>query len=281
MTRLLAMAFLALSAVPLAGCGKKAEGQVAAIVNGEEITLSEINAELGGGELPDGVDKKAARQLALQQIVQRRLVAQAARDDGLDKSPEYLIRRRALDDALLVQSLAKKVGAAVKVPDAAGIDAFIRSRPEMFANRLILTIDRIRFVPPADPALRSKLEAARSIDAIAAALKDNNVAFERTPGEVDTAQLPADAARQIMALPDGEPFILPRPNLYIAGVVTGKRAVPLTGDAARPVAVNAIRNEQLNKALERRLSAARAKAEITYQPGFAPPKENAAQKRAS
>src|ERR1043166_1152046 len=76
---------LAMSMVLLAGCAKKAEGQVAAVVNGEEITLQEVNAELGDGNVPEGAAGAAARQTALQRIVQRRLLAQTARDEGLDK----------------------------------------------------------------------------------------------------------------------------------------------------------------------------------------------------
>jgi peptidyl-prolyl cis-trans isomerase C len=281
MTRFLAMATLALSAALLAGCEKKAEGQVAAVVNGEEITLREVNAELGDRPIPEGIDKNAVRQAALQRIVQRRLVAQAAKEDGLDQSPEYLIRRRALDDALLVQLLAKKVGSTIKVPDPAEIDAIMKARPEQFANRSILTVDRIQFVPSGGAALKSRLEAARSIDAIATALKESNIPFARATTDLDTAQLPPEVARQIMALPAGEAFILPQGGLYTAGVVTGRRLEPITGDAARPVAVNAIRNEQLAKAVERRLTAARAQARITYQPGFAPPNNAAASKRPS
>src|SRR3546814_15555745 len=83
----------AAAALALWGCGKEATGQVGAGVNGEEITLREINAELGSRPIPEGVDKKVIQQAALQRLVERRLLAQAARDDELDKTPDYQIGR--------------------------------------------------------------------------------------------------------------------------------------------------------------------------------------------
>ena len=71
------------------------------LVDGEEITLQEINAELATAQVPQGADKKAIQTAALQRIVERRLMAGVAKDDGLDKQPEYLLRRRQLEDLLL------------------------------------------------------------------------------------------------------------------------------------------------------------------------------------
>lgn len=266
------IAVLALGAVLLTGCGKKAEGQVAAVVNGEEITVQEVNAEMGVVPASHGAQKGDASKQALQRIIERRLLAQAAKDDDLDKSPEYLIRQRALDDALLVQLLAKKVGATIKIPDTREIESFIASRPEQFANRSILSIDRIQFVPTGDSSLPARLEKTETMDEIAAVLKSSGIAFERGPTGLDSAQLGSSLAKQILALPAGKPFILPGPGVYVAGVVTSVRVVPVAGDRAKPVAVGILRNEQLSKTVQRRLDAAKAQAKIEYQAGFAPPK---------
>ena len=87
MTKLKLKSGIALALVlgSLAACKQEATGQVAAVVNGEEITLQEVNSEIGGAELPQNVDRKAIQQAALQRIIERRLLAQAAKDDGLDK----------------------------------------------------------------------------------------------------------------------------------------------------------------------------------------------------
>jgi peptidyl-prolyl cis-trans isomerase C len=52
----------ALSLILLAGlsaCNREATGQVAAVVNDDEITLQEVNAEIAALQIPDSADKTA------------------------------------------------------------------------------------------------------------------------------------------------------------------------------------------------------------------------------
>lgn len=275
MNRNIACTF-AIAALALAGCGKEATGQVAAIVNGEEITLQEINAELGSKPIPEGVDKKMIQQAALQRIVERRLLAQAARDDELDKTSDYLLRERQLRDALLVQMMGQRAERALKVPGQQEIDKFIADNPLMFANRTILTIDRIQFALPSRPDQIKALENDHSMDAVAARLRQMGIEFRRDNPQIDAAVLGPQRLQQIKALPEGEPFVIPENGVATVGVITGERAEPVSPENARPQAVQALRNKQLAETIQERLKQSRAAAEISYQPGFAPPVDKAA-----
>ena len=261
---------LALTTLSVAGCGKEATGQVAAVVNGEEITLQEINAELGSTAIPEGVDKKAVQQAALQRIVERRLLAQAARDDELDKTPDYLLRERQLRDALLVQLMGQRAERALKVPGQQEIDKFIADNPVMFDNRKQLIVDRIQFALPKNPDQLKALENDHSMDAVAARLQQMGIEFRRDNTQVDSAALGQQRLQQIQALPAGEPFVIPENGVVTVGVITGERAEPVSPANARPIAVQAIRNKQLTDTIQQRLKQSRAAAEIEYQPGFAP-----------
>ncbi|MGQ0277048.1 hypothetical protein ACT17R_00195 [Sphingopyxis sp. Q841] len=261
---------IALACLSLSACDKEPTGQVAAVVNGEEITLQEVNAELGNVNIPDGVDKKVVQQAALERVVERRLLAQAARDEGLDKTPDYLLRERQLRDALLVQLMGQKAQRAQRVPEQAEIDKFIADNPDMFADRKIFAIDRIQFPLPKDMGALKALENDHSMEAVAAHLQELGIKFARTDAQMDSAQVGKQRMQQIRALPAGEPFIAPENGMVTVAVIKSERAVPLTGDAARPLAVQAIQNQQLTSAMQDRLKQARAAAEIKYQPDFAP-----------
>lgn len=266
---------IALASLSLAGCGKEATGQVAAVVNGEEITLQEINAELGNTPIPDGVDKKAVQQAALQKIVERRLLAQAAREDGLDKTPDYLLRERQLRDALLVQLMGQRAERALKVPDQQEIDKFIGDNPLMFAGRKILTVDRIQFALPENLGQLKALENDHSMDAVAARLQQMGIQFRRDAPQVDAASLGQQRMTQIRALPAGEPFVIPENGVVTVGVIVSERAEPVPASEARPLAVQALRRQQLTETVQQRLKQGRAAAEIEYQPGFAPAADSA------
>lgn len=263
----------ALAALSLTACDKEATGQVAAVVNGEEITLQEINAELGSTPIPEGIDKKVVQQAALQRIVERRLLAQAARDDELDKTPDYLLRERQLRDALLVQLMGQRAERALKVPGQQEIDKFIAENPVMFGERKILAVDRIQFAMPKNLDQLKSLEDDHSMEAVAGRLKQMGIEFNRDATQIDSAALGQQRLQQIRALPAGEPFVIPENGIVTVGVVTGERAEPVPAANARPLAVQALRNKQLSETIQQRLKQSRTNAEIEYQPGFAPAAE--------
>ena len=260
-----------IGSVMLAGCQKEATGQVAAVINDEEVTLQEINTELGQAQIPEGVDKEQIQQAALQRIIERRLLAQAAREDGLDQTPEFLIRRRQLEDALLVQLLGERLRRTTAVPAAGAVDTYMSQNPAVFSGRSILNIDRIQFAMPTDTAKLRSLESDHSMDAVAASLQRMGIEFTRANAQMDSAALGQERMTRIRALPDGEPFVIPEGRVVTVAVVTGETPRPVASDQGRPVAVQMMRNQSLADAMRSRFESEKAAAQIEYQTGFAPP----------
>jgi peptidyl-prolyl cis-trans isomerase C len=260
----------ALAMLALSGCKRQATGQVAAVVNGEEITLAELNQEMGGAQTPANVDKKAIQRAALQKIIDRRLVAQVAREDGIDKQPEYLARERQADEMLLIQMLGQKLNRAARVPDAAAIDKYIADNPTTFGQRTLYKLDRIQFMLPKDPTPLQAIKDDHSMDAVIARLNSLGIKFERGPSGLDSAQIPPPVLARIKALPPGEPFAVPSGNTMSVAVITGSEQQPFVGADARPVALERLRVQNLQTTLAERLKAARSSAKIEYQQGFSP-----------
>jgi peptidyl-prolyl cis-trans isomerase C len=263
-------------ALMASACDKKAEGQTVAVVNGEEITAAELNAELASAKLPEGVDKAQARARILQTMVDRRLLAQQAKKDGLDKSPEFLNRQRKMTEELLINMFASRQIDTAKLPSNSEIEKFEASHPWIFDKREVWSLDQVRFPMPADSGVRKKLSDAKSLEEITAALTAANVSFNRQKNRLDTAVVPQNIYGQLSTV-GSEPFIIPVGNQAVASVIVGREAAPLTGDKARPVAVSAMRREQTGNLVQNRLKAAREAAKIEYKEGFAPPASKPAQ----
>lgn len=259
-----------------AACDKKPTDQVVAVVNGEEISMQELNAELGNVKLPDGVDKKAVQAQLLQRLIDRRILAQAAKEQGIDKDPTFIVEQRRVNEALLVDRLAKRTADAIPIPGNAEIDKFIADNPTMFAGRQILSVDQIAFAMPANPAQLKALEPAKSMDEVITVLKGLNIPFQRAVRKVDSASVPPEQMKRILALPKTEPFIVPQGNAVTVNLIVGAESAPPPADQARPVAVRALRQQKLAQQGEARLKEARAKAKIEYQPGFEPKPETKA-----
>jgi EpsD family peptidyl-prolyl cis-trans isomerase len=256
--------------VATAGCNRKATGQVAAVVNGEEITIDELNAGLNGAKIPDGADKKMVMKQVLQQEVDRRLLAQAAKEQGLDRDPTYVMQQRRMNEDLLVRMFAKKSADSIPVPSAGEIDKYIADNPNMFAGRTRYKMDQIQFDRPADISQLKALEGDHSMAAVTAKLTQLGIKFERGSGALDSGSVPPNLLKQITSLPPGEPFVTPNGNKVVVGAITGQEALHVPDEQVRPLAVQSIRNEKLSKIGEDRLKQARNAAKVQYQPGYEP-----------
>ncbi len=255
----------------LSSCSKDATGQVAAVVNGDEITLQEVNAELASVGVPDAAQKEKARAGIVQRLVDKRLLEQQAKAAGIDRDPEFLMRQRQLNQALVLEFYAKRAQDTIRVPDKATIDKFIADNPTNFAGRTIYTVEQIRFAPPEDPAIMNRMKDLHSLDAVTQFLDGQGVKYARATNKIDSAQVPVAMMKQVTSLPAGEPFVIPTPQGVVASVIINKEAAPLPAEQAQPLAVQMMRNQALDGMMQQRLKDARSKAKIDYQSGFAPP----------
>lgn len=255
----------------VSSCEKKPGGQTVAVVNNEEITAADLNAELNNSNT--GADaSKEVRAQALQRIIDRRLLAQQAKADGLDKSPEFLNQQRRATEDLLINMLVSRQVNTQQVPTAAEIAKFEASRPNLFAKREIWSLNQLVYPLPKDAALTAKIAAAKSLDEIAQTLTAAGIQYTRATKQFDSAMLPPKLYDQLSTLAPGEPFIAPGPDKAVASVITARQASPFSPDQQQQLAVSQMKREQLNNVVGQRLKDLKAKAKIQYQPGFSPAK---------
>jgi EpsD family peptidyl-prolyl cis-trans isomerase len=256
-----------------------AEGKVIAVVNGEDITLDELNGEIAELSMPAGVDKSRVRAEALQRMIERRLLAQAAKDAGLDREQDYIdqagrIQERRVKERLLVTMYGKKTFDTIPVPDTSEVEQYISSHPTQFGDRAKYKLDQVVFDPPANPKVLQALGPIHSMAGITEWLNKQKIKFVRGGNTLDSAAVPPEVMARIKALPAGEPFIVPNNGKIVVSVITATEPVPMIADQARPLAVQAIRREALEKIGEQLLKEAKATAKIEYRPGYEPPQVN-------
>lgn len=259
-------------ALVVSGCEKKPGGQTVAVVNNEEITAADLNAELSSSNVSASDASKEVRAQALQRIINRRLLAQQAKSDGLDKSPEFLNQQRRQTEDLLISMLVSRQANTQQPPSASDISSFEASHPGMFAKHEVWTLDQLNYATPTDPAVNAKIAAAKTLDEIAQALTAAGIQYTKSTKQFDTAMLPANLYAQLGNLGPGEPFVAPGPGKSVANVITARQPAPFTPDQARQIALSQIKRGEVEQLIQGRLKDLKAKAKIEYQPGFAPPK---------
>ncbi len=246
------LALVACSVPGLAGSKKAPTGQVVATVGGEEITLTEVRAEMAGAAPPQNPQAaKAMQENAIQQIIIRKLMAQAAEKQGLGKSPEFAVQKARANQALLAQALQKQLASSVAAPSRSEAEAFVASHPGMFANRKIMNVDQIRMPMPANPADLKDLEPLHTLTEIEALLTSKGISYQRAASVLDTAGADPNMIAQLDKLPPGEPFILPAGNMLLINDIRETKSAPFIGDAANNYAMGLVRNQKLQETVSK------------------------------
>jgi len=267
---------VALLGITLAGCEKKPGGQVIAVVNNEEITQQELRTEAEASNLPAAQGSPAATAALLQRVIDRNILADYARDQGMDREPDYLARRRQLEQTLLANLAMRKLAGPQSNPTPAQVKNFIESQPTLFAQRQRLTLDQIRFPTPTDSTKIDSLTKLGTIDAIAQNLTANGVQFTRGTPVLDTGTLDPAIAKQIVVLPNGELFDLSADGTTTFSSVTARASAATPADSWTAPATEAVRRNVLDKTLQTALEKLRRSAKIRYDAPFQPPAKSSA-----
>ena len=270
----------------LTGCNfgssssKTPTGQVVATVGSREITRRELQVEIGSSTASTPEAQKAEQALALRRIIQRVMLANAAKDQGLDKGPNFALLSQRANETLLAQALETKTAASVPAPTKEEVQQFQETNPNLFAERKIFDVDQIRITQPSDPQLAKKLEPFKTMEQIATYLNQNHIAFQRGPNVMDSTTQNPKLLAAILALPPQEVFILSSPSEVFVNEITGTRVVPLLGEAATKYAQNALKAQHVQDAVIRQMNnvVQKASSSVRLAKEFQPPPKIAAAK---
>lgn len=272
------------AALLLAACGSKDKtpaGQVVATVDGKDVTVHELNGELQAlGRIPDS-QRDLARKVALQRVIERKMLVDEAVKRGLDKTPQYIQMKERAGETLLVQALQQDVATKVGQTTREGAQKFVADNPTMFGDRKVITLDQIQFLKPANYD-QLNLKGAKTMAEVEKILVDANIEYRRAPAQLDTLNMAPQLAGAIAKMSAGanaEPFLVqeqppgaPAPIIFINNV-TSTKTMPFTGEKAIAYAQQVLQRQEIEKQLKATLTKLQAdtKGKIVYAKGYGPP----------
>ncbi len=274
---LLRLAFCLALAQALAACGTQSSSkgtQVVATVNGEEITVLQLNRMLessGVREVTPEVRRHAIDSLTAEALlVQAALEAKIQRDSGFVQSLEQARRQ------LLAQLFAERVVYPKSVVTATEIADYYNREPLLFANRRKFRLTTFR-AAGADltPQVSAELQQVKSVNDVRGILDARGIKYETQLASVAPEQLPVEELPAFAKASVGDLFINPGKDgsVMLMSVTAIEDDVPLTLERARPMIEEFLRNSRNRQATDEYLARARASAKIVYtSPGDAPPK---------
>jgi EpsD family peptidyl-prolyl cis-trans isomerase len=269
-----------LIALLVAGCSDKKEGastdgvpaaQVAAKVNGTELTVGQVDFALQRKPNLDKEQAKAASIQVIRFLVDQELLAQKAAGDKLDRDPKVVQALDAARRQILAEAfMAHKLG-TLGEPSDAEVTAYYDGHPELFAKRKIYRLQEISIKAPQEKheAIRAKLAASKTLNDFAAWLKSEKLPVKAAEGVKAAEQLPKAMLPKLAAMPDGQTMVVNAPDGLLVIVLADSQVQPVTMEQAKPAIVRVLQGEARQKAVKAELDALKAAAKIEYFGEFA------------
>jgi EpsD family peptidyl-prolyl cis-trans isomerase len=270
-----AVALAAVACVGLASCGdSQPKGQVVAKVGKDEVTVLDLQAALGGFKAPDAKTRKAAEQQALGAIVQRKILAQAAHKQKIDKTPEYARLQEQMNETLLVRSWQEQVVKAVPAPSAEDAQQFVDQHPDLYSARKRFSVDALRFNLPNDPTLSKALQPLHSLEEVRALLTERKIPFANGQTEIDALAVDPRFVEQLMKIKSDDVFAVPQNGVVLVGHIVGMREDPVPNSVALRHATAYLRQMRVQEAVGRRFGGVLAAGmkDVKFAKGYEPPK---------
>ncbi len=267
--------------VLLAGCGtgddEAPTGQVVATVNGEEITLSELNQELGNAKSENAEEQKQITALALASIVNRYLLSDAAEEQGLDNTPAAAMTKKKAEQLALIDLLNKQFQSSAPKPSAEEARQFVNDNPQTFSKRENIIVQQL-IVPVIDQAVVLQMEPLDTLDEIEQLLANNNIEYTSTFGTVDTLTIPPAAAEQLAQLRVNDVYVTPQGKGVRVNEIREKQASPLSGDAAIKIAQEMLGRQRAGGMVQSQIQSIlqAGQENVNYGEGYGPPKQRQA-----
>ena len=261
-------AALIIVAATLSACGDKAKekkpGQALASVNGEEVTVLQLNEELQRAGVSAAQQDAASKQL-LQVLIDRQLLQEAAAKENLDRDPKVM---QAIDRAkslIIAQAyLQKRVGNVTK-PTPKEVEDYFNAHPEFFSNRKQFSMSEIVIgANDLTPEVRAAADSAKSLEEVAVWLDAHKLKYGRTQVTRSTADVPPELSSKLLGMPKGQLFVVKEGPRAMFISVTEVKDAPVTLAVASPQIEQFLVNKKNKELATAELQRLRADAKIEY-----------------
>lgn len=222
--------------------------QVVAKVNGDEITVHQINGEMRRLQVPVANPQKVAKQM-LTSLIDRQLLVQEAQKLNLDRTPEVMQLVDAARAQIYAQAyLARKVSTLGPATEKE-VQQFMVEHPEVFSHRKVFTTSDVIFANDAAKVDVNQLQTLVSnAEELKAWLNSHQIHFEIAEETIPTEALPKEAVSLADQVKVGDLLFMHDDIKVVARSIANIAEVPLTEQQAMDMATKAV-NERKRQQL--------------------------------
>ncbi|MDE2416594.1 MAG: EpsD family peptidyl-prolyl cis-trans isomerase [Burkholderiales bacterium] len=267
------VAVLCAVALLTTACGKKEKTatQVVAAVDGEEISVHQINAVLAKarGITPENLPQAKADILG--GLVDQQLAINLAMSKKLDRTPEVVAAIEAARREILARAALEQIASAQPKPTDDEAKAYYAEHPALFGERRIYNLQEIAIGKNVEgiDLIRAHASSVKSMEEMVAWLKERKVEFAVNGGTRPAEQLPLEVLPKLHAFKDGQIGLVESKEGYLVVKVVASRAQPVTEVQALPTIKVFLSNQRGAEAVKLAKVDMKTKAKIEYFGEFA------------
>jgi EpsD family peptidyl-prolyl cis-trans isomerase len=249
---------------------EKGGTQVAAKVNGNELTVHEVNFALQ--RLPNLTkeNSKAASLQVVRSLVDQEVLVQQSVADKLDRDPIVVQAMEAARKQILAQVYIDRKLGTTATPTSKDVSDYYAAHPELFAQRKVYRLQEIAITASKDKldGIRTKLAASKDLNEFGIWLKAQAYPFKVAQGVKGPEQVPPQLLPKLQTMPTGQAMLVNTPDGLLVIVMAGSQDQPVTEAQAKPAIENFLKNQKRQEAAKQVLDQLKAKAKIEYVGDF-------------
>jgi EpsD family peptidyl-prolyl cis-trans isomerase len=258
----------------LAACGNIHPGtgstQVVAKVNGQEITVHQLNAALKQVGASTSDSSQIVLDSVMERLVNQELLVQQAHAAKLDQSPAVVQAIEAAKRSILASAYLQQAVANMPEPSEKEVHDYYTQHPDFFANRRIYVYRSIVVQGPRDEleSAQQMVGTTNDLDAAIGYLRTKKLDFLPKTLAKGDEEIPQDELPRFAALKEGAVAAFLRPDgLEIVKLITST-AEPVDEIKGRPFIVKFLKERERNERAAGEVKSLRTAAKIEFLGDF-------------
>ena len=232
---------LTLMVITLAtSCGKKSDEEKASqsivSVNGDEITVLQINSELQRANVQSGQQEEAGKQIA-SALVDRQILMQEAHKQRLDRNPRVMQAIENSKAQILAQAYLEDKAASVAKPTEAEIADYRTKHPDIFANRKVFLMEELSFKVDAAnvSSIQSLSIAAKTLEDVSKWLDAHQIKYGRARAPHAAETMPSQLLEKLTKMAIGDLIFINSNGTTVAARMLEVKDAAISEKDSKPI----------------------------------------------
>lgn len=249
--------------------------QVVARVNGEEITVHQLNERLAaldptGAGAGDTAQSNAAQLKVLDRLIELTLIRQEAESQGLAQSPTVLRQLQEARTEVLARAWVQQVGEDEMTPSPTELRRYFDEHPHSFMRRRVFVLQELRAEVPRErqEELLRRLPECRDAQAFGRWLNQAGHRWAVQAVQKGSESLSAQNLKDLESLRPGQAVALPEEAGLRVWWLQSSMEQPIAWPQAQPIIERVIMAQRRIQRAGEELQRLRAQARVEYVGAF-------------